>query len=130
LVKFVGHRIGDRRVVRLIQKWLSAGVLGDGPETQGETGTAQGGSVSPLLANLYLHYVFDLWVQKWRTTQTRDDVVVVRYADDTIIGFQRRDDAERFLAELRDRFATFGLALHPDKTRIVSFGPRVWAEWR
>jgi group II intron reverse transcriptase/maturase len=130
LVKFVEHRIGDRRVVRLIQKWLNAGVQEDGTWTPSETGTAQGGSISPLLANLYLHYVFDLWVQKWRTTQTRDDVVVVRYADDTIIGFQRRDDAERFLAELRDRFATFGLELHPDKTRIVSFGPRVWAEWR
>jgi group II intron reverse transcriptase/maturase len=130
LVKFVEHRIGDRRVVRLIQKWLNAGVQEDGTWTPSETGTVQGGSVSPLLANLYLHYVFDLWVQKWRTTQTRDDVIVVRYADDTIIGFQRREDAERFLAELRDRFATFGLELHPDKTRIVPFGPRVWAEWR
>jgi group II intron reverse transcriptase/maturase len=130
LVKFVEHRIGDRRVVRLIQKWLNAGVQEDGTWTPSETGTVQGGSISPLLANLYLHYVFDLWVQRWRATQTRNDVVVVRYADDTIIGFQRRDDAERFLAELRDRFAMFGLELHPDKTRIVPFGPRVWTEWR
>jgi group II intron reverse transcriptase/maturase len=130
MVKFLEHRIGDRRVVRLIRKWLKAGVLEDGVRTPSEEGTVQGGSISPLLANIYLHYVFDLWVHRWRSTQTRGDVIVVRFADDTIVGFQHREDAERFLNELRDRFATFGLELNPDKTRIVSFGPRVWRKWR
>jgi group II intron reverse transcriptase/maturase len=130
MVKFIEHRIGDRRIVRLIQKWLSAGVLENGEWTPSDVGTVQGGSISPLLANVYLHYVFDLWTDRWRKTQTRGDVIVVRYADDVILGFQHREDAERFLAELRDRFATFGLELHPDKTRIVPFGPRVWSEWR
>jgi RNA-directed DNA polymerase len=129
LIKFVEHRIADRRVVRLIQKWLNAGVQEAGTWTPSETGTAQGGSISPLLANLYLHYVFDLWFRRW-ATQHRGDVIAVRFADDFIVGFQHREDAERFLTELRDRFATFGLELHPDKTRIVPFGPRVWAEWR
>ena len=128
LVKFVEHRIADRRIVRLIQKWLAAGVLEDGTWTPSETGTVQGGSISPLLANLYLHYVFDLWVQRWRTTQAPGRVIVVRFADDFVVGFQRREDAERFLAELRDRFATFGLELHPDKTRLLPFGPRVWKQ--
>src|SRR5262245_6046695 len=122
LVKFVEHRVGDRRVVRLIQKWLAAGVLEDGRQTRSEVGTVQGGSISPLLANLYLHYVFDLWAQRWRRRQARGDVVVVRFADDFIVGFERRDEAERFLAELRERFARFGLELHPEKTRLVEFG--------
>jgi group II intron reverse transcriptase/maturase len=122
LVKFVEHRIADRRVVRLIQKWLSAGVLEDGTRTRSEEGTPQGGSASPLLANLYLHYAFDLWVQQWRTTQAQGDVIVVRYADDFIVGFQHRAEAERFLAALRERFAKFGLELHPDKTRLIEFG--------
>lgn len=126
LVKFVEHRIGDRRIVRLIQKWLVAGVLEDGKWTPSETGTVQGGSISPLLANLYLHYVFDLWVQRWRRKQAPGRVIVVRYADDFVVGFQRHEDAERFLVELRDRFATFGLELHPDKTRLLPFGPRAW----
>jgi group II intron reverse transcriptase/maturase len=129
LVKFVEHRIGDVRVVRLIQKWLSAGVQEAGTWTPSETGTAQGGSISPLLANLYLHYVFDVWYRRW-ATNNRGDVIAMRFADDTIVGFQHREDAERFLTELPDRFATFGLELHPDKTRIVPFGPRVWAGWR
>jgi RNA-directed DNA polymerase len=129
MAKFIEHRIGDRRIRRLIQQWLRAGVLEDGDWRPSEMGTVQGGSISPLLANIYLHYVFDLWVDRWRKTQTRGDVIVVRYADDTIVGFQHREDAERFLTELRDRFATFGLELHPDKTRIVPFGPRVWTEW-
>jgi RNA-directed DNA polymerase len=128
LVKFVEHRIADRRIVRLIQKWLAAGVLEDGTWTPSETGTVQGGSISPLLANLYLHYVFDLWIQRWRTTQARGRVIVVRFADDFVVGFQRRADAERFQTELRDRFATFGLELHPDKTRLLPFGPRVWKQ--
>ncbi len=130
LVKFVEHRIGDRRVVRLIQKWLKAGVLEDGTRTTSETGTVQGGSISPLLANLYLHYVFDLWVQRWRTTRANGDVIVVRYADDFIVGFKRREDAERFLTELRERFAKFGLELHPEKTRLVPFGPIIHRNWR
>lgn len=122
LVKFVEHRVADRRIVRLIQKWLAAGVLEDGQRTQSEVGTVQGGSISPLLANLYLHYVFDLWVQRWRARQAHGDVVVVRYADDFVVGFQHRHEAERFLAELRERFAQFGLELHPDKTRLIRFG--------
>jgi RNA-directed DNA polymerase len=122
LIRFLEHRVADRRVVRLIQKWLAAGVLEDGRRTVSEVGTVQGGSVSPLLANLYLHYVFDLWVQRWRTTQAQGDVVVVRFADDFVVGFQHRAEAERFLAELRERFARFGLTLHPDKTRLIEFG--------
>lgn len=122
LMKFVEHRIGDRRVGRLIRKWLSAGVLEDGVRTHSQTGTVQGGSISPLLANIYLHYAFDLWVQQWRTRQARGDVIVVRYADDFIVGFQHRHEAEQFLTALRQRFATFGLELHPDKTRLIEFG--------
>jgi group II intron reverse transcriptase/maturase len=122
LVKFVEHRVADRRVVRLIQKWLNAGVLEDGKRIRSEAGTVQGGSISPLLANVYLHYVFDLWVQRWRKKQARGDVVVVRWADDFVVGFQHRAEAERFLAELRERFAKFGLELHPDKTRLIEFG--------
>jgi group II intron reverse transcriptase/maturase len=129
LVKFVEHRIADRRVVHLIQKWLSAGVQEAGMWTPSETGTVQGGSISPLLANLYLHYVFDVWFRQWATRQ-RGDVIAVRFADDFIVGFQHREDADRFLTELRDRFATFGLELHPDKTRVVSFGRQAWAARR
>jgi group II intron reverse transcriptase/maturase len=121
LVKFVEHRVGDQRVVRLIQKWLNAGVLEDGTVTRGEVGAVQGGSISPLLSNIYLHYVFDLWVQRWRK-QARGDVIVVRWADDFIVGFEHRYEAEQFLAELRERFARFGLALHPEKTRLIRFG--------
>jgi group II intron reverse transcriptase/maturase len=123
LVKFVEHRVADRRVVRLIQKWLNAGVLEDGVRRWAETGTPQGGSISPLLANLYLHHVFDLWARWWRKRHAAGDMVVVRYADDVIAGFQHRADAERFLAELRERFAKFGLELHPEKTRLLEFGP-------
>jgi RNA-directed DNA polymerase len=122
LVKFVEHRIADRRVVRFIQKWLSAGVLEDGERTRSEVGTVQGGSISPLLANLYLHYVFDLWVHQWRERQASGDVIAVRFADDFVMGFQHRHEAERFLVELRERFAKFGLELHPDKTRLIEFG--------
>ncbi len=122
LVKFVEHRIADRRVVRLIQKWLNAGVLEDGTRTWSETGTPQGGSASPLLANVYLHYGFDLWTQRWRRTQARGEMIVVRFADDFIVGFQHRSDAERFRDELAERFRKFGLELHPDKTRVLEFG--------
>jgi len=123
LVKFVEHRIADRRVVRLIQKWLTAGVLEDGKHVRVEEGTPQGGSASPLLANVYLHYVFDLWVQKWRRTQARGDVIVVRFADDIVMGFQSRAEAERFRKELTERFAAFHLEPHPEKTRLIEFGP-------
>jgi group II intron reverse transcriptase/maturase len=122
LVRFLEHRIADRRVVRLIQKWLNAGVLEDGACTRSEVGTVQGGSISPLLANLYLHYVLDLWVHRWRRQEAHGDVVVVRFADDFVLGFERRDDAEQCLAALRERFARFGLTLHPDKTRLIEFG--------
>ena len=122
LVRFLEHRVADRRVVRLIQRWLRAGVLEDGTRSRSEVGTVQGGSISPLLANVYLHYVFDLWVQRWRRTQARGEVVVVRFADDFVVGFEHRQEAERFLAELRERFARFGLTLHPGKTRLIEFG--------
>ena len=122
LVQFIEHRVADRRIVRLIQKWLAAGVLEEGKRTQSEVGTVQGGSISPILANIYLHYVFDLWVQRWRQKQARGDVVVVRFADDFVVGFQHRIDAERFFAELRERFTRFGLELHPEKTRLIEFG--------
>jgi RNA-directed DNA polymerase len=121
LVKFIENRVADRRVVRLIQKWLRAGVLEDGEWTRSETGTPQGGAISPLLANVYLHYVFDLWVRDWRR-QAKGDVIVVRYADDIIVGFQHEWEARRFWAELRERFAVYGLELHPEKTRLIEFG--------
>ncbi len=123
LVKFIEHRIADRRVVRLIQKWLNAGVLEDGIRTRKEEGTPQGGSASPLLANIYLHYAFDLWAQAWRQKQAHGDVIVVRYADDIVVGFQNEADAKQFLAELTGRFRKFNLELHPDKTRLLQFGP-------
>jgi len=122
IVKFIEHRIADERLVRLIQKWLSAGVLEDGKRTRSEEGAVQGGSISPLLANVYLHYVFDLWAQRWRKQPGRGDVVIVRYADDAVVGFEHKRDADAFLADLRERFAKFGLELHPDKTRILEFG--------
>jgi RNA-directed DNA polymerase len=123
LVRFMEHRIADRRVVRLIQKWLNAGVLEDGKRIRMEEGTPQGGSASPLLANIYLHYVFDLWIQAWRQKRAHGDVIVVRYADDIMVGFQREADAKRFRAELTERFRKFSLELHPDKTRLLEFGP-------
>jgi RNA-directed DNA polymerase len=122
LVQFIEHRVADKRIVRLIQKWLAAGVLADGKRIRSEVGTVQGGSISPLLANIYLHYVFDLWVQRWRSKQARGEVIVVRWADDFVVGFQHRVEAERFLAELRERFTRFGLELHPEKTRLIEFG--------
>jgi len=121
LVRFIEHRIGDQRVIRHVQKWLKAGVLEDGEVTLSEQGTPQGGSISPLLANIYLHYVFDLWIQAWRK-HAQGDVIVVRYADDFVVGFQHRHEAERFLEELRERFAKFGLELHSGKTRLIEFG--------
>jgi len=123
LVKFIEHRIADRRVVRLIQKWLNAGVLEDGKRIQVEEGTPQGGSASPLLANVYLHYVFDLWVQAWRRKRAHGDVIVVRFADDIVVGFHGKADAEQFRAELTERMKKFHLELHPEKTRLLEFGP-------
>jgi len=123
LVKFIEHRIADRRVVRLVQKWLNAGVLEDGKRLRVEEGTPQGGSASPLLANIYLHYVFDLWVQAWRRKRAHGDVIVVRFADDIVLGFQVKSDAERFRAELEERFRKFALELHSQKTRLLEFGP-------
>jgi RNA-directed DNA polymerase len=122
LLKFLEHRIADKRVLRLIQKWLAAGVIEDGEWSSTEAGTAQGASVSPLLSNVYLHYVFDLWADQWRRRDARGDVVLVRFADDYVAGFEYREDAERFLADLRERFAAFGLELHPEKTRLIEFG--------
>jgi len=124
LRKFLEHRIADRRVLRLIDKWLAAGVVEDGTWSQTEKGSAQGASASPLLANVYLHYVLDLWADWWRRQPGRGDVIIVRFADDFIVGFEYEDDARRFLVELRDRFAKFGLELHPDKTRLIEFGRR------
>jgi group II intron reverse transcriptase/maturase len=122
LDKFVAHRIADPRIQRVIAKWLRAGVLEDGKKVVQEVGSPQGATVSPLLANVYLHYVFDLWVDQWRRRHASGEVIVVRYADDIIVGFQRRAEAVRFQNELRQRMAKFGLELHPDKTRLIAFG--------
>ncbi len=122
LAKFLEHRIADRRVLRLIAKWVSAGVVENGSWNPSDVGTPQGASVSPLLGNVYLHYVFDDWVRYWRDHNARGDVVVVRFADDFVVGFEYEADARRFLDELGERFAKFGLELHPDKTRLIEFG--------
>lgn len=122
LTRFLEHRIADKRVLRLIRKWLNAGVIEDGEWMASETGAPQGASVSPLLANIYLHYVLDRWVRQWRKRHAHGDVVIVRFADDFVAGFEHKSDAERFLADLRERFTKFGLELHPDKTRLIEFG--------
>ena len=122
LVRLVECRIGDQRIIRLIQKWLKAGVLEEGRLLETMEGTPQGSVASPLLANVYLHYVYDLWVQQWRKRHATGDIIVVRYADDTIVGFQHRHDADRFLNDLKDRLAKFALSLHPEKTRLIEFG--------
>ena len=130
LLRFVEHRVGDRRVLRLIRKWLKAGVAEDGVVTPGTVGTPQGAVISPLLANIYLHYVFDLWAEQWRKRHARGDVIMVRYADDIVVGFEHRADAERFLADMRDRLAGFALTLHPEKTRLIEFGRRAAGDRR
>jgi len=122
LIRFVEHRIGDRRILCLIRKWLKAGVLEGTVLTASEIGTPQGSVASPLLANIVLHYVFDLWVQQWRRRHARGNVIVVRYADDLVAGFEYEADARAFLADLHDRFGAFGLSLHPEKTRLIEFG--------
>jgi RNA-directed DNA polymerase len=122
LVRFVEHRIGDKRIVRLIQKWLRAGFLEDGIVTVSETGTGQGSVISPLLANVYLHYVFDLWAERWRRREATGDMIIVRYADDIVVGFHNETDARRFWDAMRQRLADYALALHPEKTRLIEFG--------
>jgi RNA-directed DNA polymerase len=122
LIKFIEHRIADRRVVRLIQKWLNAGILEEGEIIYNEQGTPQGSSASPLLANVFLHYVYDLWIQQWRKQKARGEIIVVRFADDTVVGFQYESDAIQFQKELKERLLKFGLELHPEKTRLIEFG--------
>jgi RNA-directed DNA polymerase len=122
LERFLEHRIADKRVLRLIRKWMSAGVIENGNWSQTLEGAPQGASASPLLANVYLHYVFDQWARQWRRRHARGDVIVVRFADDFVAGFEHRGDAQRFLADLRERFARFALELHPGKTRLIEFG--------
>ena len=122
LVQFVEHRIGDKRIVRLIQKWLKAGVMEQGQWSETKEGSPQGAVISPVLANLYLHYVLDLWVEAWRKKLAHGDVIAVRYADDAVLGFEHREEAERFLEQLRERLRKFGLELHPEKTRLIEFG--------
>src|SRR5579872_5367542 len=121
-MKFVEHRVADNRVLRLIRKWLKAGISEDGEWSETKVGTPQGAVVSPLLANVYLHYVFDLWAEVWREKVAQGDVIVVRYADDLVVGFEHRAEAERFLKEFQERLAKFGLEIHPDKTRLIEFG--------
>jgi group II intron reverse transcriptase/maturase len=122
LVQFVEHRAADPRILRLIQKWLNAGVMEEGEWSNTKTGSPQGSVISPLLANIYLHYAFDLWVNVWRKKWAHGEVAVIRYADDVILGFQHQTDADRFLENLRERLGMFGLELHPDKTRRIEFG--------
>src|SRR5438445_752858 len=127
LIRFVEHRIGDPRIVRLIQKWLKVGILEDGVVAVSDRGTGQGSVISPLLANIYLHYVLDLWAERWRRHEATGDIIIVRYADDVVVGFEHGADANRFLDAMRARFEEFALSLHPDKTRLIEFGRRAAA---
>ncbi|UES42189.1 group II intron reverse transcriptase/maturase (plasmid) [Roseibium aggregatum] len=129
LLRFLEHRVGDKRIIRLIQKWLKAGVLEDGVIKAAERGTGQGAVISPLLANIYLHYVFDLWTERWRRREAIGDMIIVRYADDIVVGFQYEADGRRFLNMMRQRLEEFALQLNPDKTRLIAFG-RFAAQWR
>src|SRR4051812_32372626 len=122
VVRFLEHRIGDKRIIRFVQKWLRAGVLEDGVVTIEEKGTGQGSVISPLLANVYLHYVFDLWAERWRRREATGDMIMVRYADDLVVGFQHETDARRFWDAMRERLRAFSLTLHPEKTRLIEFG--------
>ena len=122
VVRFLEHRIGDKRIIRLVQKWLRSGILEDGIVTIEEKGTGQGSVISPLLSNIYLHYVFDLWAERWRRREATGDMIMVRYADDTVVGFQHESDARRFRDAMRDRLREFSLSLHPEKTRLIEFG--------
>src|SRR5271169_4271420 len=122
LTRFLEHRVGDKRIIRLVRKWLRAGILEDGIVTVDDRGTGQGSVISPLLANIYLHYCLDLWADRWRRCEATGDMIVVRYADDLVVGFEHEDDARRFLVAMRDRLGKFALSLHPDKTRLIAFG--------
>src|SRR6476659_6600911 len=122
VVRFLEHRIGDKRILRLVQKWLRAGILEDGIVTVEETGTGQGSVISPCLANVYLHYVFDLWAARWRRREATGDMIIVRYADDIVVGFEKEADARHFWEAMRARLAAFALSLHPEKTRLIEFG--------
>jgi RNA-directed DNA polymerase len=122
LIRFVEHRIGDPRIIRLIRKWLKAGVLEDGIVTVSEKGTGQGSVISPLLSNVYLHYVFDLWAERWRRREATGGMVFMRYADDIVVGFEHEADARRFWEHMRARLEEFSLSLHPDRTRLIEFG--------
>jgi RNA-directed DNA polymerase len=127
LVRFLEHRVGDKRIIRLIGKWLKAGILEDGVVTVDDRGTGQGSVISPLLGNIYLHYVLDLWAERWRRREAQGDMIIVRYADDVVAGFEHEDDARRFLDAMRERFDAFALSLHPEKTRLIEFGRHVAA---
>src|SRR5471030_2265347 len=129
LVRFVEHRIGDKRIIRLIRKWLKAGILEDEVVTVSDRGTGQGAVASPLLANIYLHYVFDLWANRWRKHHAHGQIIIVRFADDIVVGFEHEAEAKRFLMDLQQRMEKFALSLHPDKTRLIEFG-RFAAEHR
>src|SRR5258708_9650228 len=122
LVRFLKHRIGDERILRLIRKWLKAGVLEEGIVTESEQGTPQGATVSPLMANVYLHYVLDLWAQQWRQRHATGDMIIVRFADDCVLGFEHEAEAKRFLEDMRLRLAEISLSLHPEKTKLIEFG--------
>lgn len=122
LTRFLEHRIGDPRILHLIQKWLKAGILEDGVVTNSEKGTPQGSVASPLLANVYLHYAFDLWANRWRRREATGDMIIVRYADDIVVGFEHESDAQRFWDAMRERLQEFSLSLHPEKTRLIEFG--------
>jgi RNA-directed DNA polymerase len=124
LVRFLKHRIADSRMIRLIQKWLKAGILEDGIVTVSDRGTGQGSVISPLLANIYLHYVFDLWAERWRRREAAGDMIIVRYADDLVVGFEHEGDARRFWDAMRERLQKYSLSLHPEKTRLIEFGRR------
>ncbi|CAN7677171.1 group II intron reverse transcriptase/maturase [Pararhizobium sp. LjRoot238] len=128
LVRFLEHRVGDKRIIRLIQKWLKAGILEDGVVIVDDRGTGQGSVISPLLANIYLHYVLDLWAKRWRRCEATGDMIIVRYADDVVVGFEHEDDARRFLDAMRARLEEFMLSLHPNKTRLIEFGRRAAAK--
>jgi group II intron reverse transcriptase/maturase len=122
IIRFLEHRIADRRILRLIAKWLKVGTVEDGRVTRSVCGAPQGAVISPILANVYLHYVFDLWVHRWRRNKASGDMIVIRYADDTIVGFEHEHEARAFLDDLKERMRKFELALHPDKTRLIRFG--------
>ncbi len=122
IIRFLEHRIADKRILRLVAKWLKVGTVEDGRVTRGERGAPQGAVISPILANVYLHYVYDLWVHRWRQTKAAGDMIVIRYADDTIVGFQHEHEAKAFLDDLKERLRAFELALHPSKTRLIRFG--------